>query len=177
MTLEIDSKAKRKKSMNQEKRTALEFGGKTVPGSGALWGAKGDVKTDRFLIENKYTDTGVYVLSLKTWDKITQEALKAGLKIPLMQIDIGEANLKPLQFIVISSHDFSALGGKNFWIPSSLRVIMSKQYSINYRSIIHEVRNNEHFCSILQFKKYRNEDLLLVELSDFKHFLTDFVDT
>ena len=57
----------KRKSAKQEKRTAKEFGGRTTPASGALSGAKGDVRTGNrtngedtnsndFLIENKYTD-------------------------------------------------------------------------------------------------------------------------
>ena len=62
----------KRKSAKQEKRTAREFRGKTTPASGALSGAKGDVRTgvrngsytneNDFLIENKYTDKNFYPL-------------------------------------------------------------------------------------------------------------------
>jgi hypothetical protein len=81
------------KSKKQEKRTAKDFGGKTTPASGALDGAKGDVRTSLFLIENKYTDTPSYVLKLETWKKIEKEALKDGLRYPMMQIDIQDRQL------------------------------------------------------------------------------------
>lgn len=90
----------KRKSKKQETRTAKEFGGKVTPASGALDGAKGDVRTNSFLIENKFTDKSWYRLDLKIWDKIFKEATKDGLRTPLMQIDIQE-----LQLIVGVSYD------------------------------------------------------------------------
>ena len=83
----------RKKSQKQEARTAKEFGGRVTPASGALDGAKGDVKTPLFLIENKYTDCDFYTLHANTWEKIFKEATKDGLRLPLMQIDIQDCEL------------------------------------------------------------------------------------
>ena len=70
----------KKKSLNQERRTAKQFGGLTQPASGAIEGLKGDVRThgrsagrfnDKdFLIENKFTDAKSYVLQQTTWEKI-----------------------------------------------------------------------------------------------------------
>lgn len=50
----------RKKSQLQEKRVASELGGRVTPASGALWGAKGDVKSDLFLAECKTTEKPAY---------------------------------------------------------------------------------------------------------------------
>src|SRR3712207_7142379 len=83
----------KRKSQKQEKRTAKEFGGKTVIASGALWSCKGDVRTDDFLIENKFTDKGYYSLKASIWEKITKEATKDNFRIPLMQIDIKNLSL------------------------------------------------------------------------------------
>lgn len=46
---------KKKKFKNQESRVAKEVSGKVTPASGALWGSKGDVRNDLFLIECKTT--------------------------------------------------------------------------------------------------------------------------
>ncbi len=76
------------KSKNQEKNVAKELNAKTVVASGALWGAKGDVRNDKFLVECKITKRGYYVFKLETWEKIKNEAIKDGLRIPVMCIDL-----------------------------------------------------------------------------------------
>jgi len=91
----------KKKSKAQESRTAKEFGGKATPASGALDGAKGDIKTPYFLIENKFTDKKSYSLKLETWDKIAKEAIKESLRYPLMQIDI-----QGRQLVVVEKYVF-----------------------------------------------------------------------
>jgi hypothetical protein len=92
----------KKKSQKQEARTAKEFRGLTQPASGALSGAKGDVRTgqrdgdhfneDDFLIENKFTDEDFYKLDLRTWAKINEEAIRDNFRTPLMQIDIQDVS-------------------------------------------------------------------------------------
>lgn len=83
----------KKKSKRQEDRTAKDFGGLTQVASGALWGAKGDVRTDEFLIENKFTDATSYILKVAIWNKIEDEARRDGVKIPIMQIDIQDVQV------------------------------------------------------------------------------------
>ena len=78
----------KKKSQLQECRIAKEVSGRPVVASGALWSRKGDVRNDEFLIECKYTDTPFYSLSFSTWDKINREAIKDGLRIPVMCIEV-----------------------------------------------------------------------------------------
>ena len=80
----------KKKSKRQEDRTAKDFGGKTQIASGALWGSKGDARTDEFLIENKFTDKEYYTLKYAIWDKIKVEALKDSLRVPMLQLDIQD---------------------------------------------------------------------------------------
>lgn len=94
----------KRKSAKQEKRTAKEFGGKLTPASGAMWGAKGDVRTEDFLIENKYTDANKYKLELKILEKIEKEALKDNFRTPVLQVDIQELSL-----VVLNHNDFLVL--------------------------------------------------------------------
>lgn len=94
----------KKKSAKQEKRTSKEFGGIVTPASGAMWSAKGDVRTDNYLIENKYTDSDSYKLELKILDKIGMEALKDDFRVPVLQIDIQELHL-----VVLNYNDYQAL--------------------------------------------------------------------
>lgn len=78
----------RKKSQRQEKRVAKELKAKVTPASGALWGAKGDVRNKDYLVECKTTDSDGYSLNLATWRKIFLEALHDGFREPVMCIDI-----------------------------------------------------------------------------------------
>lgn len=75
-------------SQKQEQRVAKELQGRTVIASGSLWGSKGDVKSDVFLVECKTTEDTRYSLSLRTWDKIKKEAIRERLRIPIMCIDL-----------------------------------------------------------------------------------------
>lgn len=76
------------KSNLQEKRVAKELGGRRVIASGSLWFASSDVRHDNLLVECKTTDKDYYSLSLATWEKIEKEAVRDGLRIPVMCIDI-----------------------------------------------------------------------------------------
>ena len=78
----------KKKSQLQEKSVATDLNARTVVASGALWGSKGDVRHDNLLVECKTTDKDYYSLTLATWNKIEREAVKDGLRLPVMCIDI-----------------------------------------------------------------------------------------
>lgn len=78
----------KKKSQLQEKRVAKDLNAKTVVASGAFWGSKGDVRHDNLLVECKTTDKPFYSLTLSIWEKIEKEAIKDGLRLPVMCIDI-----------------------------------------------------------------------------------------
>ena len=79
----------KKKSQLQEKSVAKDLNAKTVVASGALWGSKGDVRHDEFLVECKTTEKPFYSLTMKVWEKIEKEAVRDGLRIPLMCLDIN----------------------------------------------------------------------------------------
>ena len=64
----------KKTSQKQEVEVAEEFGGRTQPNSGAMAGAKGDVrKKGELRIEAKYTAAGSYSLKLEELEKIAGE--------------------------------------------------------------------------------------------------------
>lgn len=79
---------RKRRSKKQESKVAKELSGKVTPASGALWGAKADVRSDIFLVECKTTEKDYYSLTFNTWDKIYHEAIKDGLRIPVMCIDL-----------------------------------------------------------------------------------------
>lgn len=95
----------KKRSQRQEKSTAKAFNAKTVVASGAKWGAKGDVRNDKFLIECKTTKKSFYTLTAKTWEKIEREAIRDHLRIPLMVIDLEDKD----RVVVFRPQDFNVL--------------------------------------------------------------------
>lgn len=85
---------------------ARDFKGKETVGSGNQWAHKGDVKTEKFLIENKATDKSSYTITQKLWDKIWGEALLSPGKksrIPLFSIRFNKTKT---DLILISKDDF-----------------------------------------------------------------------
>ena len=91
----------KRKSQKQEKDVANHFNAKTVIASGAFWSAKGDVRSDKFLIECKFTDRKSYVVTSKVWEKISKEAVKDHLRIPLLIVDI-----RGTRIVIFNPHDF-----------------------------------------------------------------------
>ena len=94
----------KRKSIKQENKVAKEMSAKTVVASGALWGAKGDVRNDQYLVECKITSKPFFRLSLKQWDKIRKEAIKDGMRIPVFCIDLENGSKR---FAVVDSSFFS----------------------------------------------------------------------
>lgn len=127
----------KKKSQKQESRTAKEFGGKEQIASGALWGAKADVRTGSertgsfnegdFLIENKFTDKNFYSLKKKIWEKVQQEAIADNFRTPLMQIDIDD-----LELVVIDLNDYKGFNlAENMSVVVDEKSTFKKSYRIN----------------------------------------------
>ncbi len=117
-------------SKKQEKRVAKELGGKTVVASGALWGAKGDVRLDKFLIECKTTEKSEYVLDVRTWQKIATEALRDGMRTPLMQIELesGKTRLAVISYIDFIGYDFDDF---NFVMDNQPKLLDAKSYRVS----------------------------------------------
>ena len=96
-------KTVKRRSQKQEKSVAKDFSAKTVVASGALWGAKGDVRNDKFLIECKTTEKDYYTITNKVWEKIVEEALKDRMRTPLLIIDLQDRDrsvvFNPNQFV------------------------------------------------------------------------------
>ena len=92
----------KKASQKQEKKVAKELNANTVIASGSMWGSKGDVRNDEYLIECKMTQRPFYSLTKSVWEKIQKEALKDGMRIPMMCIDLENGKK---QFIVMLIDD------------------------------------------------------------------------
>lgn len=98
----------KKRSQVQEKRTAKDLNGKVTPASGALWGAKGDVRSKRFLVECKTTEKSFYSLTANIWCKISQEAVNDNLRTPVMCIEVHRS-----QFAVVDKGTVSDIFNSN----------------------------------------------------------------
>lgn len=70
--------SKRKIADKQEKHLAKKLGAKRTINSGAFDISKGDLFTDKHLIEAKYTDKDQYILKYATLEKIAKEAFESG---------------------------------------------------------------------------------------------------
>lgn len=92
-----------KRSRAQEVRIAKDLTGNRVPGSGAVPGLDGDVRSADWLVECKTTKHRSFSLTLKDWLKIRGEA-GLSMRKPLMMLEIaGE------EFAVLSKEDFLQL--------------------------------------------------------------------
>lgn len=93
----------KRRSQKQEKSVAKDFNARPTVASGALWGMKGDVRNDKFLIECKTTEKDYYSITTKVWEKIEDEALKDRMRTPLLIIDLQDTDryvvFNPNQFI------------------------------------------------------------------------------
>jgi hypothetical protein len=82
-----------KRSQAQERRTARKFAGQRQPASGAFDTAKNDVRSERYLIENKRSDNLKSIrIMLEDVDAL---GLNAGLigREPVMHIEIAGRHL------------------------------------------------------------------------------------
>lgn len=98
----------KKKSQKQEKRVADEMKARVVLASGALWGSKGDVRNDNLLMECKTTCKPYYTFKFSVWDKILKEAIKDGLRLPVMSIDLEDGKTR---LAVFETKDFKMMPG------------------------------------------------------------------
>ncbi len=83
-----------KAGRKSEVRLNKKIGGQQTPASGALQGAKGDIRKDDFLIEAKSTTTESFRLERGILCKIAGEAIRVD-KIPAVCISFVTGNGKP----------------------------------------------------------------------------------
>lgn len=100
----LGQRTKLRRSRQAEERVARTLGGKTLPGSGSVPFAPGhsslgaDVRTARFLVEHKRTDTTNLVLQCDWLTKIDQNAIRSARNPALVfevQFDPPWVLLKP----------------------------------------------------------------------------------
>ena len=77
-----EEKTVRDKSIVREKKAVRTIN------SGAFWQDKGDIRTEEYLIEHKFTEKNSITVDLKVVEKIFNEATLSG-KIPILWYEIG----------------------------------------------------------------------------------------
>lgn len=96
------AKTVKRRSQLQEKSVAKSFNGRVTAASGALWGMKGDVRNEKFLIECKTTEKDFYIVSTKVWEKIESEALKDHMRTPLLIVDLKDSD----RYVIFNPNQF-----------------------------------------------------------------------
>jgi hypothetical protein len=94
-----------KESQKHEKRLAKTLGGSTVAASGAFWSRKGDVRSEKYLVEHKFTDAKSYSLKAEDLVKLEKQAIMAG-RIPLFAVALGGKN-----YFILLEDDYLAETG------------------------------------------------------------------
>lgn len=96
-----DRKRIQKKSKKQEERSARLYRGSRNPMSGAGWVKKNDVRSEAFLIENKFTDNKKsYAIKHTDLVELTQRAVLED-RIPVLQFDLGGRH-----YVILNEDDF-----------------------------------------------------------------------
>jgi hypothetical protein len=89
-----------KQSQKHEKRVAKAFAGQVTAASGAFWNRKGDVRTEDFLIEHKYTGKKSYTIKSAELEKITTEAILDN-RTPILGF-----HLNGVDYVILMEEDF-----------------------------------------------------------------------
>ena len=136
-----------------------------------------DVRTDDFLIECKTTANNYYILSRNTWEKIENEALKDGIRVPILQVQLENG---VSEIVVMSIHDFltleldkgrTFLGGKEPLLLDrmSFRVTDDFKNVADYKEIPKEVF---YFRQDVKLVEY-NIHLVMLDWNDFLYMIEE----
>ena len=155
-------KTVKRRSQKQEKSVAKKFNARLTAASGALWGMKGDVRSDKYLIECKTTEKDYYTLTAKVWEKIQEEAIQDHMRTPLMVIDLKDTD----RYVVFRPKDFnksmvspllsSVQVNKSVRITSTMVGEMSTGDYIHSQQFILSGKQNNVLC-VMMYKDFEEE--------------------
>lgn len=155
-------KTVKRRSQKQEKSVAKKFNARVTAASGALWGMKADVRSDKFLIECKTTEKDYYTLTAKVWEKIQEEAIQDHMRIPLMVIDLKDTD----RYVVFRPKDFnksmvspllsSVQVNKSVRITSTMVGEMETGDYIHSQQFILSGKQNNVLC-VMMYKDFEEE--------------------
>ena len=155
-------KTVKRRSQKQEKSVAKKFNARLTAASGALWGMKGDVRSDKYLIECKTTEKDYYTLTAKVWEKIQEEAIQDHMRTPLMVIDLKDTD----RYVVFRPKDFnksmvspllsSIQVNKSVRITSTMVGEMETGDYIHSQQFILSGKQNNVLC-VMMYKDFEEE--------------------
>lgn len=169
----------KKTSRKYESSLAKSLHGKTTPGSGAFAFHKGDVISDFWLAEHKYTDNSEYRLTDRIWSKITEEAFGRN-RNPLMEIVLNN-NTIPFKIIVINLLSFA--DATNCTEEEMVTAFHFQMIESNDKSVKLNVAEIRKFCdnvrADMEYKmpafllKFNGHNLLAMETFNFVRILDE----
>ena len=155
-------KTVKRRSQKQEKSVAKKFNARLTAASGALWGMKGDVRSDKYLIECKTTEKDYYTLTAKVWEKIQEEAIQDHMRTPLMVIDLKDTD----RYVVFRPKDFNksmvSLLLSSVQVNKSVRITSTMVGEIETGDYIHSQqfilsgKQNNVLC-VMMYKDFEEE--------------------
>ena len=155
-------KTVKRRSQKQEKSVAKKFNATLTAASGALGGMKGDVRSDKDLIECKTTEKDYYTLTAKVWEKIQEEAIQDHMRTPLMVIDLKDTD----RYVVFRPKDFnksmvspllsSVQVNKSVRITSTMVGEMETGDYIHSQQFILSGKQNNVLC-VMMYKDFEEE--------------------
>lgn len=158
-------------SNKQEKRVAKSLNAKVTVASGALSFQKADVRADEWLIECKTTEKTYYSLTRRTWEKICKEAVKDGIRMPLMCIDLedGKYSIAAMRYFDFIGLD---LDTKAQYLGNPLPDLID-QNSFRVTSAFigspfpQELQKGQYPCYRRDVKFIEGDHLVLIPMEDF----------
>lgn len=92
-----------RQSQKHERRLASVFDGKVNAASGAFWFRKGDVRSDEYLIEHKWTGKTQFTIKSSHLEKIYREAILDN-RVPVFGFHLNGKN-----WVILDEDDFLSL--------------------------------------------------------------------
>lgn len=152
-------KTVKKRSQLQEKSVAKTFNSRTVVASGALWGAKADVRNSFYLIECKTTLKDYYSVKSSIWCKIQREANRDRGRIPLLVVDLEDTE----RYVIFDVHTFDKE-------PENIGVIPNKDsHSFMLRGVP-DCHDALKYTILSSDAKTKTIDLFVMRDKDFREF-------
>lgn len=159
----------KKISQKQEKSVAKELGAKTVVASGALWNAKGDVRNAQYLVECKTTEKDYYTITSKVWEKICKEALKDGMRTPLLVIDLHNNHKE--RYVCFPS---SALGEETpLWLKNNITSVKGDAKQFRFYGI---EKHHATAVTFLSSKGKTYNSIVIMSFKDFERYCAEILD-
>lgn len=135
-----------------EQDVAERTAGKVVKASGMTELFKADVKTDKYLIDCKYTETDSYRLSLTMWEKICSWATNESRE-PVVAVRIEKGNRTPYECAVLPEYIYCKL----FHVDTSMvEVHEMRSHKIVNKPAVEIFQIGNHRLVSLPFERFEN---------------------